>query len=158
LRFRRITLLFFALATVAAGGQEPPRPVSWSLSVTGGARGPRVSGVAFLKARIESGWRLYSMTQPPGGARATMVEILDAPVYRLAGSIAAPPPDTVPDAYFNMMSEIYEDSVTFRVPLRRLGAPGGNGGRLRVAVTFQVCSRRVCLLPRTDTVAARFDR
>lgn len=128
--------------------QEPPRPVRWSLRVppdTGGAR-----RMAELTARIEPGWHLYSLTQPPGGPIATRIQLLGLPTPRLA-LLERRRPDTLPDAVFGIMSEFYDDSVTIRVPLSAAARPGR---RLLVAVTFQACTSRLCLTPRTDTVAA----
>ncbi len=133
-----------ALMTAVAY-QAPPRPVTWSLVMDAASRGR----VAVLRARIDPGWHLYSLTQPAGGPSATRIEIIGDPPLRLAGTIERRPPDTIPDANFGIMSEVYDDSAAFR--LRLAGLPSRHA-RLRVAVTFQACTSRICLLPHTDTL------
>jgi len=136
---------FFALSSAASAQQTTPRPVRWSLSVP-------VANVAELRARIVPGWHLYSLTQPPGGPRPTLIEIIGESPFRLAGPIGRAAPDTIPDAVFGIMSEVYDDSVTFHLPLAIRSPPLRGDSRLAVAVTFQACMRRLCLRPRTDTV------
>lgn len=94
------------------------------------------------------------MTQPSGGPGRTRIIVLGDPPFRLAGAITRRAPDTIPDANFGIMSEVYDDSVTFRLPI------GGwsRTGRLLVGVTFQACTARLCLLPRTDSVSVSVRR
>ena len=159
----RISLPLLLMLLVAAGRapaqQTAPRPVTWTLAVT--AAGPGApSGVAELRATISPGWHLYSLTQPPGGARATQIAVVSDPPFRIAGRILRPAPDTIPDANFGIMSEVYDDSVTFQLPLAPRGSSGSgrSASELIVSVTYQVCSARVCLLPRTDSVTAPVPR
>jgi thiol:disulfide interchange protein len=98
------------------------------------------------------------MTQPPGGPRATLIEVVGSSAFRLAGPIRCLPPDTIPDANFGIMSEVYDDSVTFHLPLAgRSRRPTGRRA-LVVAVTYQACTSRLCLTPRTDSVSAAVPR
>ncbi len=152
---RILVMLGFAATALASAQRVDPRPVTWALSAPPmpEAAGPGVTGFADLQALIAPGWHLYSMTQPSGGPRATRIEVVDGSVFRLAGSIRRPAPDTIPDANFGIMSEVYDDSVTFRVPLtERPRRPWGRR-RLIVAVTYQACTSRLCLTPHTDTVS-----
>lgn len=137
----------FLLLAVTVGGsaQIPDRPVTWSLAT------PSAGAPARLTATIASGWKLYSLTQPAGGPMATRISVLGARPLRLGGRIERPSPDTIPDAIFGIMSEVYEDSVSFRIPL---AGRSGRRQQLQIAVTFQACTTRVCLTPRTDTLSA----
>ena len=155
MRTRTLIALLLGATAAAAAQQARPQPVTWSLWMPDAPRtGTLVQGgAALLRARIDPGWHLYSLTQPAGGARATRIEIVGDPAFRLTGPIGRPAPDTIPDAAFGIMSEVYDDSVTFRLPVAaRLPAPRGRS-RLLVAVTYQACTSRLCLLPRTDSVA-----
>ena len=148
-------LLVLAGAATAAAQQARLRPATWSLEMMSDVRGgdSGVAGVAALRARIEPGWHLYSLTEPSGGPRATVIAVVSDPPFRLAGAIARPAPDTIPDRTSTGISELYSDSVTFRLPI---GTPSllPEGRRsLVVAVTYQVCSARLCLAPRTDSLA-----
>jgi DsbC/DsbD-like thiol-disulfide interchange protein len=149
----RIALLL-TVSTSASAQRVDPRPVIWSLAAPAmlDAPGSSVLGVAALQARIAPGWHLYSMTQPPGGPRATRIEIAAGSAFRLAGAVRRPAPDTIPDANFGIMSEVYDDSVTFRLPLTDQPRRRWARRRLIVAVTYQACTSRLCLTPRTESV------
>ncbi len=157
-------LTLCAAALLAGGGgaaAQQPRlhPVTWTLEMLSDLRGADtgVAGVAALRARIEPGWHLYSLTQPAGGPRATVIAVVSDPPFRLAGPIGRPAPDTIPDRTWSGVSETYADSVTFRLPIgARTRLPAGRRP-LAVAVTFQVCSVRLCLAPHTDSLTATAD-
>ena len=148
-----VVFLLVAWGTVPAQ-QAVLRPVTWSLEMMTDVRGgdSGIAAVAALQARIESGWHVYSLTQPAGGPRATVIAVLSDPPFRLAGAIGRPAPDTVPDRTATGVSELYTDSVTFRLPIgTRSRLPVGRRP-LVIAVTYQVCSARLCLAPRTDSL------
>ena len=98
---------------------------------------------------------MYSTTQGPGGPVPTAVELLSSPDWTRVGTLRAPPPDTIPDGNFGIMSEVYSDSVAFGLALRRSSLARSNAESPRVAVRFQVCTTRYCLPARTDTVIVR---
>jgi thiol:disulfide interchange protein len=144
-------LLQFALAAslisapAAAFAQE--HPVTWKLSPPRTSRG---EVMAKLDAAIEDGWYLYSQTEPPGGPIPTSIGVIGAG-FTLTAVPRAPDPERRPDRNFNIISEVYTDSVRFVLPLSRTGASRDS---LRVAVRYQTCTTRYCLPPRTDTVVA----
>ncbi len=74
------------------------------------------------------------------------------PPFRLAGPIGRPAPDTIPDRTSTGVSELYSDSVTFRLPVGTRSTLAAGTRPLVVAITFQVCSARLCLAPRTDSL------
>ena len=155
----RVVLVVAALGVVAgaaAARQGRPLPVAWTLGMLSDVRGgdSGVAGVAALRARLEPGWHLYSLTQPPGGPRPTSIAVVSDPPFRLAAAVGRPAPDTIPGVTGAGVSELYSDSVTFRLPIgTRTRLPAGKR-QLLVAVTYQVCSARLCLAPRTDSLAA----
>jgi DsbC/DsbD-like thiol-disulfide interchange protein len=150
-----LVLLVLTATAIASAQRVDPRPVTWSLSAPPmrEATGPGVLGFASLQARIAPGWHLYSLTQPPGGPRATRIEVAAGSAFRLGGSVRRAAPNTIPDANFGIMSEVYDDSVTFRLPLAGQSPRPWGRRRLIVAVTYQACTSRLCLTPRTDSVA-----
>ncbi len=81
------------------------------------------------------------------------MRIVSDPPFRLAGAIGRPAPDTIPESTSTGVSEIYRDSVTFRLPIGLRSRPPSGKTSLVVAVTYQVCSATLCLAPRTDSVA-----
>jgi len=70
----------------------------------------------------------------------------------MAGAIGRPAPDTIPESTSSGVSEIYSDSVTFRLPIGLRSRPPRGTSPLVVAVTYQVCRATLCLAPRTDSV------
>lgn len=161
---RALCLGAVVLLDVLAGGQTASaqrarlRPATWSLAMMSARRGDSgVVAVAALKARIDRGWHVFSLTQPGGGPRATVISVVSDPPFRLAGTIGRPAPDTIPDRTSSGVSEIYSDSVTFRLPIG-IRPPAASGhASLVVAVTYQACSGRLCLAPRTDSVNVNID-
>ena len=95
---------------------------------------------------------MYSTTQGPGGPVRTTVELLPSQDWTRIGAFRVPPPDTIPDGNFGIMSEVYSDSVAFGLALRRSSTARSGAELPRVAVRFQVCTTRYCLPARTDTV------
>src|ERR1043165_3621873 len=87
------------------------RPVRWT------ARSPRASvspgdtvRVA-LTGVVDEFFHLYSTTQGPGGPVRTTIGLVPSPHWTRVGALRAPPPDTIPDGNFGIMSEVYDDSV-----------------------------------------------
>ena len=147
-----LAALFVALSAAPSRAQE--HPIAFTLRaptapVTPGSR----SGLN-LDARITFGWHLYSLTQPPGGPMTTSIAVVadrQGP-FSLAGAVIAPAPDSLPDRNFNIITESYADSVTFRVPVAVRVTTRGGRYDVRVAVSYQTCNDRYCLPPMTDTV------
>ena len=106
-----------------------------------------------IAVSIPGGWHLYSITQPPGGPIATTFSVGPVGVASLAGAIGAPPPVIAPDNNFGILSEWYEDTAAFRIPIRV--APTLAAGRRTVLtrVRYQVCTARYCLPPTEDTLS-----
>ena len=124
--------------------QAPLAPIRWQLEAPRGAK-----GIATIRAQVEEGWYLYSLTQPAGGPVRTEFAVL-AP-WRITAAIAGSDPEPYPDRNFNIMSEVHTDSAHFRIPVAR---DGQAREPLRVTATYQTCTRRYCLPPRTDTLVA----
>lgn len=132
-------------APIAVFGQE--RPITWKLAPARTAHGELT---AKLNATIADGWYLYSQTEPAGGPVPTSIAVIGDEFKLLAGP-RAPDPEHRPDRNFNIISEVYTDSVQFVLPLARNRATRDS---LRVAIRFQTCTIRYCLPARTDTVFA----
>jgi thiol:disulfide interchange protein len=145
-----LSLSQFALSASAA--QE--RPITWSVaspSAVVRVRAGDVTGIP-LVATIDTGWKLYSLTQKAGGPVATQISLGDTATFAIAGHITAPEPKEYPDRNFNIFTEIYTAATRFVVPVRaaRSAKPGLH--RLPILVRFQTCTDRYCLPPRTDTL------
>lgn len=134
---------------VDAQPSPPPAgesPIVWQLQAP--AR-PGTALPATLVGRIPDGWYLYSLTQPAGGPTRTELSVLTP--WRLAGAIGVADPQPYPDRNFNIMSEVYTDSVRFTLPVT---GPRATDAVLQVVVRYQTCTSRFCLPARSDTVTA----
>jgi suppressor for copper-sensitivity B len=116
----------------------------------GGGGNPDVLAVT---ATLEAGWHLYSITQRPGGPKATVIAVAADSPRRPAGAFEpdAPPTrhevDDVP-AWKGLVLEEHEGQVTWRAPLK----PGTGGAR--GTVTLQLCQANACTPPETIAFTA----
>ena len=129
------------------------KPVKWSLvgnktarSVVAGRTVPIT-----VKAEIAKGWHIYSLTQQAGGPIPLRISLQGATDVTVRGLIKAPKPDRYFDKNFGMTTELYSGTPAFTIPV---GVAGRSSGvrRLEVTARYQVCSDKLCLPPRTDTV------
>jgi len=151
---RRFTLAGFVLAIACAAGggaAAQENPVSWS--VTAAAKGLR-PGATFdvtITGVAEEEWHVYSVTQGPGGPVPTTVTV--AQPFARNGAIRGTEPATAFDPNFDIQTETYDGTFTLVVPVRLSADATGTSATLRVAVGFQACTKRLCLPPRTVTLA-----
>jgi hypothetical protein len=130
------------------------RPVRWSV-VGGRTTREVVSGRTVpitVQADIAKGWHIYSLTQKPGGPIALRLELLGAADVVVRGVIDAPKPQRTFDKNFGIETELYSGSPRFTIPV---GVPGRSLTgirRFQIAARYQVCSDKVCLPPRTDSL------
>ena len=137
-RLRHILLLAASLLPAAQ-----MNPVRWSMS----EQGRKGSVITFkVKADIESGWHLYSISQPPGGPIPTTISLTGEQPFELVGQITGPKPKSEFDRNFEMEVEYYEGVAEFSLPVVQKGQ---GKQTLRVSAHFQVCNDKLCLPPRT---------
>lgn len=138
-------ILSLALVGAPCLAAAQARPVHFTVAVR--ATGHDTTS-AVLTARIDRGWHMYSLTQPPGGPVPLAFDVR-AP-FRVAGRVTAPAPHIRFDREFGIAIEQYDDSATFVLPL---SAPASTRAPLHVMVRYQACDDRVCLAPTTVDVA-----
>jgi DsbC/DsbD-like thiol-disulfide interchange protein len=130
------------------------RPVRWS--VVGGAS-PRevMSGRTIritVQAEIARGWHIYSLTQKPGGPIPLRLELVGASDVVVRGVISAPKPDRVFDKNFGLETELYSGSPRFTIPVGVTGRSTTGIRKFQIGARYQVCSDKLCLPPRTDSL------
>ena len=142
-----------ALSTATGHGLSL-RPVRWSV-VGGRTTREVVSGRTVpvtVQADIAKGWHIYSLTQKPGGPMALRLELLGAADVFVRGVIDAPKPERTFDKNFGIETELYSGNPRFTIPV---GVPGRSltgTRRFQIAARYQVCSDKLCLPPRTDSL------
>jgi thiol:disulfide interchange protein len=139
----------FAPAAEARGAQDDP--VAWSAkAVTKGLRPGATFDVAITGVADEE-WHVYSVTQGPGGPIPTTIAV--RPPFARSGAIRGPDPASAFDPNFEIKTETYDGTFTLVVPTRLRPDAPGSAATLRIDVNFQACTNRLCLPPKTVTMA-----
>lgn len=139
-------------STPTAGVSKAP-PVTWSIDplsapITASPASVRIHG------RINTGWHIYSTTQPAGGPIATRITVPDGQPFVGAGkptSVAAP--IVTYDDAFRMKVEEHTKDIEFVVPVRA-ASPVTPGDSVRINVRYQVCNDSLCYPAQTARLAA----
>lgn len=158
--FRACRLVLFLgvtgfLSFPAAQAQDSaPVPIHWNAALPAGTHalqpGQKVS--VALRADIDPGWHVYAFPQSPDSpVIATEVTVPDGQALALAGEIKPPKAQSQLDPTVGKETAIYENSVTFDLPLKVARKAKGKQD-VEVDVRYQACSSRMCLPPRTDKV------
>ncbi len=159
---RRALFLLLTVGLLASGvltaqnavkKRKAPDPVSWTLSWELATTTPGSKVVGKLTATIESGWRLYAPTTPPGGATPTKLKLADSPIIESA-TIYQPQPEVKYDPSFDMDSEIYHDEVVFLIEAQLTEDAVLGEATLEASAFYSACDDRVCLRPTTKKLTA----
>src|SRR5687768_1390961 len=119
---RTYSLAVMTVLTIAAAcgvhAQVPAR-VSWSARpVSVSALEAGIEARVTVTAVIERGWRMYSLTQQPGGPIALSITVPVGEPFALSGVVNGPRPEIKPDDTFDVPIELYSDTARFTVPLK----------------------------------------
>ena len=149
----RMFLLLFVLAAVSVVPQRPADVVQWSATPVSAAVAAGDTAKVVLRAQIQSGWKLYALTQPAGGPQKLSIAVAkDAPFTITEKGIVAPAPKTMKDANFGTDSMYYEKAVEFTVPVTVSKSASGQVD-IPLEVTFQACGAELCLRPFTQKLS-----
>lgn len=107
-----------------------------------------------VTAKIDAGWHLYSLTQPPGGSLPTSIELLPGAALKSAGKPVQPAPLKKPNPIFKITDELYEKGVSFGIPVTVTGKAGKQSAKVKVR--YMVCDEKICLPPKTETIPLTF--
>ena len=144
LQFRLALALVLALAGQAAA----QNPVTWSASTKAAKVKPGDTFKVDVVAKMEEGWHVYSVEQPPPPI-ATRISVPGGQPFALAGAIDAPAPRMAFDQSFGINTELYDESAAFTLPVKvAADAPGGKQ-TLKVQAYYQTCNNQLCLPPKT---------
>jgi hypothetical protein len=102
-----------------------------------------------LYAKVESGWKVYSLTQQGGGPVPLTVKA--NPPYQVEVPIKGPAVERAMDSNFGIETETYTGAPAFLVTVR-MPASDSAVIPLELKVRSQACSDRLCLPARTVTL------
>jgi thiol:disulfide interchange protein DsbD len=107
-----------------------------------------------VQADIAKGWHIYSLTQKSGGPIPLRLQLMGAEELVVRGVIKAPKPERIFDKNFGIETELYSGSPRFSIPVGVPGRTASGVRKFQIGARYQVCSDKVCLPPRTDTLSA----
>lgn len=130
-------------------GQAAGDVVRWAAGGPATAK-PGDQIILELNAEIESGWHIYSVSQPAGGPMASIISIPGKQGFQGDGAMQTPTPNRSFDPNFNMETETYEGKINFKIPVSvKENTPLGDQ-RIAIDVSYQTCSDTTCLPPYTS--------
>ncbi len=151
MRFRSTLLLWMWWGASAALAQDV---VSYELIPPSAPVEAGTTATVVLRAAIEPGWHLYSMTVPAGGPIPTTITVVEDRIFAPGGTPREPTPIPWFDQNFNMETNYFESSVDFEVPVRVKPDAAAGQHELTVKIRFMLCNDSSCLPPQTRTVSA----
>jgi thiol:disulfide interchange protein len=149
---RAVFALVLLCASSAHAGQADD-PVKWSAKVAAKTVRPGATLDVTVTGAAEEEWHVYSVTQGPGGPVPTTITIGPRALFTRAGAIRGPQPTTAFDPNFEIKTETYDGRFALVVPVRVSPDAPGSAATLHIEVGYQACTSRLCLPPRTVTLA-----
>lgn len=136
---RIIFFVAFLFISAASFGQIL-KPVKWSYAAK---RINDKEAVLLLKATIDNGWHIYSLSVPKNGPQPTSFSFQSSKAYQLNGKVQAAKPIVKHDPTFDMEVGYYEKSVVFQQKVKITG----NSPTVKGTLTYMVCNDKQCLPP-----------
>jgi DsbC/DsbD-like thiol-disulfide interchange protein len=132
-----LTLTFFSALGAFA---QLENPITWSYAAK---KISKTEAVLFIKANIEEGWHLYSLSLKPGGPSKTEITFAPSKDYTLVGKATEPKPISKYEKVFNMNVAYFQNEVVFQQKIK-LNKPTT---AIKGKVEFMVCDDKQCLPP-----------
>jgi thiol:disulfide interchange protein len=149
-------ILLLLLGSSALAQTPNPVSISGRLEPAQVKQGQRAK--ILITAKIDPGWHLYSLTQPPGGPIATKITIDEGNPLQMDGKPQQPKPKEAVDPNFTLpggpdfLTQTFDNEVTFTVPVKAATDSPTGTHKTIVKIRFQVCDEHQCLPPRTRPV------
>jgi len=146
-------LALLVLAFVPA--QRPTDIVKWSAAPPATHVSPGGVASIIVTARVQAGWKLYAIEQPPGGPIPLAFALTKGAPFQIAGKQIVAPKAKVQkqDANFAVDTHYYENAVKFTVPVTVPGPTTAGEHTVPLEITFQACGAELCLRPFTEKLA-----
>src|SRR6201996_6753138 len=138
---KKLLVLVTVLMMSASAFAQIESPVKWSY---GAKRISPTEAVVFLKATIQDGWHIYSMTVPDGGPIKTSFTFAASKEYSLEGKPVEPKPLSKYEKAFTMNVTYFEKSVVFEQKIK-LKSP--NATVVKGQLEYMTCNDKKCLPP-----------
>jgi thiol:disulfide interchange protein len=143
----------FVLPEGSATNAQPNVAFSGSFRLRQGSR----EGLLSVRAEIDPGWHVYSLTQPPGGPLASKLQIVSPEVKAVGGFTSDRAPHIRPPDVFPVPSEEHDQEVIWQVPIEVQEGVDAEKLVIRVRYDGQVCTELGSCVPLDNVVIeARF--
>ncbi|HUL75321.1 MAG TPA: cytochrome c biogenesis protein CcdA [Vicinamibacterales bacterium] len=142
------------VALVLPGAAAAQNPVHWSAAPVTAVPGKSVNIV--LTARIDDGWHLYGLNEPPGPSPLTLSFDKTGP-FRLSGAVTESTPTKKLDPNFGAVTEYHEGTATFTLPFGVASSLPRGPQSFKITVNFQVCNDTVCLPPKDEEITVKIN-
>ena len=153
---RKTSLAAVALALFAAGAAEAQDPVKWSAEIAQKSVAPGEKVTVVVKAMIDPGWYIYSLTQAKGGPVRSKISLAKEQPFSLVESkVTSTKPKIKFDENFAMEVEFHEKEVTFTVPVQVSSKAGPEVKEIQIRARYQACTNRICLPAQTEKISLR---
>lgn len=150
------TALVSALAVSAAlvaGSAQAQDPVHWTAEIEEESLAPGAKVTVAVKATIDAGWYIYSITQGEGGPVPSKISLSADQPFTLAGKVEGTKPVVKFDQNFQMQVEVHEGKVSYTVPIQVSAEVGADVSEMEVRARYQACTNRVCLPAQTEKIS-----
>lgn len=146
-----VAVLLLALVPL----QRPSDIVKWSATPPAAAVAVGDEARITVTARVQKGWKLYAIQQPPGGPIPLAFALTKGAPFQIAGKQIVAPKAKVQkqDANFAVDTHYYENDVKFTVPVSVPGPTTAGEHTVPLEITFQACGAELCLRPFTEKLA-----
>ena len=125
--------------------------VSWSISPDSPSASPGSEILLKLKASIQPGWHLYSMTT--AAAIPTKIQLEPHPAVE-SYRVLQPQPRRAYDPNFRKETETYENEAVFLIAARLKKDAASGAVQLTAKARYQTCNDTTCIPPVTRTAVA----
>lgn len=139
-----------ALATGSAQAQDP---VHWTAEIDEESLAPGSKVTVAVKATIDAGWYIYSITQGEGGPVPSRISLASEQPFTLAGKVEGTKPVVKFDQNFQMQVEMHEGKVSYTVPVQVSAEAGSDVKEIQIRARYQACTNRVCLPAQTEKLS-----
>ena len=152
----RIAIPVLALAApamFAVGEAEAQDPVHWTAEAASASVAPGGTLTVAVKAVIDPGWYIYSITQGEGGPVPSKVSLAADQPFSLAASVTGTKPKVKFDQNFSMEVEVHEGQVAYSVPVEVSRGVGNGANEILIRARYQACTNRICLPAQTERIS-----
>ena len=131
------------------GGNQGPETRAVTVSAEFTAPSAAAPGRLFITAKLDPGWHIYSITQPPGGPVTTTIAPEPLKGVHVGDFHALSPPRTSKEVGFgDLPIETHTGTVTWSAPLELAAGIDPAKLTIRGHLNVQACDPKVCYRPR----------